>query len=329
VVVIVGALTAIATGVTATSAAAVGRPATTNQVTPPAVATGQPTTLAQSGQNSGGTTGGGTDIPLDLEAGGTLVVAGTAIGTLLAEARNRRLVETRNWVRRAVEALDQAKSYEKVGFNELGPSGLGARAAELSGLAGNFAKLRSDLALLPTRRTLAHPIAGPDRDARQEDTVDANLGRVGSAAGALAVSIGDAAIWKERALTSGLTQAQRVVLEEALGNSMEGREELVAAAEAAFGAINDYVRQVLRLRGVPGLEQERPAAPAALTSKRTAVFAVAPALVIGGVIGFAWPAPGHPTTWTDIRTWVCFAVATIGVTIAIILDGQLREFESL
>ena len=62
-------------------------------------------------------------------------------------------------------------------------------------------------------------------------------------------------------------------------------------------------------------------------SKRTTAFAVALALVIGGAIGFAWPAPGHPTTWTDIRTWVGFAFAVIGVTIALILDGRLRELE--
>ena len=62
-------------------------------------------------------------------------------------------------------------------------------------------------------------------------------------------------------------------------------------------------------------------------SKRTTAFAMALALVIGGSIGFAWPAPGHPTAWTDIRAWVGFAVVVIGVAIALVLDGQLRELE--
>jgi hypothetical protein len=56
-------------------------------------------------------------------------------------------------------------------------------------------------------------------------------------------------------------------------------------------------------------------------SKRTAAFAAALALIIGGVVDFAWPAPGHPTAWTDIRIWVGFAVVVIGVTIALVLDG--------
>jgi hypothetical protein len=42
-------------------------------------------------------------------------------------------------------------------------------------------------------------------------------------------------------------------------------------------------------------------------------------------VGFAWPVPRHPTAWTDIRTWMSFAVAVIGVTFALIVDGQLRE----
>ena len=61
-------------------------------------------------------------------------------------------------------------------------------------------------------------------------------------------------------------------------------------------------------------------------SKRIAVLAVAVALVIGGAIGSAWHAPGNPTTWTDIRTWVGFAVVVIGVVIALVqLDLQRRQ----
>lgn len=60
-------------------------------------------------------------------------------------------------------------------------------------------------------------------------------------------------------------------------------------------------------------------------SKRTTAFAVALALVAGGAVGYVWPAPGHSTTWTDIRPWVGFAVMVIGVDIALVRDGQLRE----
>jgi integrase len=61
-------------------------------------------------------------------------------------------------------------------------------------------------------------------------------------------------------------------------------------------------------------------------SKRTAVLAVALALVIGGAIGFAWHAPGRSSTWADIRTWVGFAVVIIGVVIALVqLDLQRRQ----
>src|SRR6516164_8132082 len=63
----------------------------------------------------------------------------------------------------------------------------------------------------------------------------------------------------------------------------------------------------------------------AVAKHTTTLAVILTALVIGGVIGFGWPAPGHPTAWTDIRIWVSFAVATISVTIALIRDGQLRE----
>jgi hypothetical protein len=59
-------------------------------------------------------------------------------------------------------------------------------------------------------------------------------------------------------------------------------------------------------------------------SKRTTAFPAALALVIGGAVGFGWPVPGHPTAWTDIRTWVSFVAAVIGVTFALIVDGRLR-----
>jgi TRAP-type C4-dicarboxylate transport system permease small subunit len=50
------------------------------------------------------------------------------------------------------------------------------------------------------------------------------------------------------------------------------------------------------------------------------------ALVIGGVIGFAWHALGKPGTWDDIRTWVGFAVVVIGIVIALVqLDMQRRQ----
>jgi len=59
-----------------------------------------------------------------------------------------------------------------------------------------------------------------------------------------------------------------------------------------------------------------------VVKKCTTVFAMALALVVGGTIGFAWPAPRHPTIWTDIRTWASFAVAVVGVTMALVVDGQ-------
>jgi hypothetical protein len=49
--------------------------------------------------------------------------------------------------------------------------------------------------------------------------------------------------------------------------------------------------------------------------------------MIGGIVGYAWPAPVHPTTWTDTRTWLGFAVAVIGVTIALVVDGRPRELD--
>lgn len=64
-------------------------------------------------------------------------------------------------------------------------------------------------------------------------------------------------------------------------------------------------------------------------SKRTTAVAVALALVIGGAIGFAWHAPGHSTTWADIRTWVGFAIVIIGATIALSqMDMQRRQLAS-
>jgi len=92
-------------------------------------------------------------------------------------------------------------------------------------------------------------------------------------------------------------------------------------------------------------------------SKRTiAAVAVATGCVLGGVIGFAWHAPGRPVTWDDIRTWAAFAAVVVGVPVAIyqlylqrrqladqqailegeiernkrrdqLLDGQLNELE--
>jgi len=74
-------------------------------------------------------------------------------------------------------------------------------------------------------------------------------------------------------------------------------------------------------------EDYRRAVACLAVGKRTTVSAVALALVIGGTIGYAWPAPGHPTAWTDIRTWVCLGVAIVGADIALVLDGRLRELE--
>lgn len=63
--------------------------------------------------------------------------------------------------------------------------------------------------------------------------------------------------------------------------------------------------------------------------KRTAVFATALGLVIGGAIGFAWHAPGHSGTWTDVRTWVGFAIVIVGAAIALSqMDMQRRQLAS-
>jgi hypothetical protein len=64
-------------------------------------------------------------------------------------------------------------------------------------------------------------------------------------------------------------------------------------------------------------------------SKRISWLSIAAALVIGGVIGFVWHAPGRPSTWGDIRTWLTFAAVAIGVPAAIIqLDLQRRQLRS-
>jgi hypothetical protein len=39
-------------------------------------------------------------------------------------------------------------------------------------------------------------------------------------------------------------------------------------------------------------------------------------VAIGGLIGWAWHAPGSTTTWADIRTWVGFVVVVLGVPFA-------------
>ena len=63
-------------------------------------------------------------------------------------------------------------------------------------------------------------------------------------------------------------------------------------------------------------------------SKRTTVLAAALALVFGGAIGFAWHAPGRPSTWDGIRTWIGFAVVVIGVVIALVqLELQRRQLK--
>jgi hypothetical protein len=88
-------------------------------------------------------------------------------------------------------------------------------------------------------------------------------------------------------------------------------------------------------------------------NKRTLTAAIVLALLaggaIGGLIGFAWHAPGHPSTWDDIRSWATLAVLVLGFTVAAyelnlqrrqfadqarrsigrdaLLDGQLRELQ--
>jgi hypothetical protein len=92
-------------------------------------------------------------------------------------------------------------------------------------------------------------------------------------------------------------------------------------------------------------------------SKRTlAGLALVAAAVLGGVIGYAWHAPGHTGTWDNIRNWLTAAAVIIGVPVALrqlnlqrkqlasqqnviegevernkrrdaLLDGQLRELE--
>lgn len=61
-------------------------------------------------------------------------------------------------------------------------------------------------------------------------------------------------------------------------------------------------------------------------SKRTSFLLAAFCLVLGGAAGFAWHAPGRPSTWVSARTWVGFAVVVIGVAIALFqLEMQRRQ----
>ena len=64
-------------------------------------------------------------------------------------------------------------------------------------------------------------------------------------------------------------------------------------------------------------------------SKRTASLIAALGLVLGGAAGFAWHAPGRPTTWIDVRTWAGFGIVIIGPAIALTLaaaDRSCRPF---
>ena len=64
-------------------------------------------------------------------------------------------------------------------------------------------------------------------------------------------------------------------------------------------------------------------------SKRTVGLIVALALVLGGAAGFAWHAPGHPGTWTGVRTWAGFGIVIIGAAIALTqMDMQRRQLAS-
>lgn len=64
-------------------------------------------------------------------------------------------------------------------------------------------------------------------------------------------------------------------------------------------------------------------------SKRTVILVAALCLVIGGALGFAWHAPGHPSTWTDVRTWAGFGIVIIGAAIALTqMDLQRRQLQS-
>jgi hypothetical protein len=38
--------------------------------------------------------------------------------------------------------------------------------------------------------------------------------------------------------------------------------------------------------------------------------------VLGGLIGFAWHAPGRPATWGNVRAWATFAVLVLGFSVA-------------
>ena len=64
-------------------------------------------------------------------------------------------------------------------------------------------------------------------------------------------------------------------------------------------------------------------------SKRTGILVAGLCLVIGGALGFAWHAPGHPSTWTDVRTWAGFGIVIIGAAIALTqMDLQRRQLRS-
>jgi uncharacterized membrane protein len=64
-------------------------------------------------------------------------------------------------------------------------------------------------------------------------------------------------------------------------------------------------------------------------SKRTVGLIAALALVLGGAAGFAWHAPGRPSTWTDVRTWAGFGIVIIGAGIALTqMDMQRRQLRS-
>jgi hypothetical protein len=52
-----------------------------------------------------------------------------------------------------------------------------------------------------------------------------------------------------------------------------------------------------------------------VTKRKVAAIAVVTLLaggVIGGLIGFAWHAPGRPSTWADVRDWLTTAAIVLG-----------------
>jgi hypothetical protein len=49
----------------------------------------------------------------------------------------------------------------------------------------------------------------------------------------------------------------------------------------------------------------------------------------GAAFGFAWHAPGRPSTWADIRSWGTFAAVVLGFTVAALeLNLQRHTFET-